>query len=221
MKKILEYAKNINDINNNKYCLYLSDTPSLDKFLLSQESFIYGIDNWSKLLGLMIFYVPSVTERNTLIKNLYDEHGDGDINKSHVNTFKTLLSSLGYNREFNTNDPSYQYIKNFNEQLINNIKSKNQIFSIAMLGMIEFTYTSISKNIHQYLCNFLPKENINHYSCHEVLDASHSEELFELLVPYQDTNINDISEDIKEGYQIIFELYNKLSTFLQPTTTSL
>jgi len=219
MNLLLDYADVVNNIDNNNFFIKLSKIPDIDKFLVTQECFISAIDNWSKLLGLLIFYLPTDKERLTIIKNLYDEHGDGDLNKSHTNTFKLLLKSLNYDKNillYNDNLSSFNYVNKFNNDLKDIIMTKNWVYSVAVLGMIEYTYITVSKNIHNYLLNFLPADQINHYSLHETLDVTHATELFELIVSYikNDELCPDIKQGILSGYNIMNELYSSLYELL-------
>jgi hypothetical protein len=219
MELLLKYADDINQIDNNKYFITLTKNPYIDNFLISQECFISAVDHWSRLLGLLIFYVPTDKEILVIIKNLNDEHGEGDLNNSHTNTFKLLLKSLNYDKEillYNEELKSYDYVSKFNNDLKNIIMTKNWIYSVAMLAMIEYTYITVSKNIHNYLLHFLPIDKINHYSSHEILDVTHATELFSLIIPYikDDELSSDIKEGIISGYNIMNELYSSLHQFL-------
>src|SRR5579862_710493 len=195
----------------------------LKLFLNSQEAFISAIDNWSKVLGLMISKVPSDLQRAVLIDNLNDEHGNGYLTKSHINTFRMLLVSLDYTEKiqlYNRYLPSYRYIKKFNDDLTSSIDGIikidgiNWIYNIAILGMIEYVYVDVSKYIHAYLRNFLPPDKINHYSTHEILDVHHYTSLFQLLEPYIKTNYNEIYFGIRRGFKLMDELYFSLNYFL-------
>lgn len=229
MEKILTIAKETNKINENSYFKNLNSSTlkknyDLKLFLDSQETFISAIDNWSKVLGLMLSKVPSDSQRSVIIENLNDEHGCGDLTKSHVNTFRMLLISLNYDKEiklYNTTSPSYNSVRNFNVNLTNKINDSNWIFSIAILGMIEYVYVDVSKFIHNYLCNFLQSDKINHYSTHKILDVHHYTTLFELLVPHIKTNYDEIYFGMRYGYKLINELYLSLNYFVTPMTASL
>jgi hypothetical protein len=247
MQEILKIAKDTNKINENPYFKNLNKDVQLKLFLNSQEAFISAIDNWSKVLGLMISKVPSDLQRAVLIDNLNDEQGmcncafsaithtvnnrqndgclhrNGDLTKSHVNTFRMLLVSLDYTEKiqlYNRYLPSYRYVKKFNDDLTNSIggiikiDGINWIYNIAILGMIEYVYVDVSKYIHAYLCNFLPPDKINHYSTHEILDVHHYTSLFQLLEPYIKTNYNEIYFGICRGFKLMDELYFSLNYFL-------
>jgi hypothetical protein len=220
MEEILTYAKNLNIIDNNPYFVTLNKIPDTKKFLLSQECFISAVDNWSKALGLLLFYAPSYKERLVLVKNLYDEHGNGDLKLSHVNTFKSLLRSLNYQHEiliYNNTLPSYSIVDKFNNSINAAIMEKTWVYSIAMLAMIEYTYITVSKNIHNYLSNFLPRDEINHYSLHETIDETHAQELFDILEPIINigSNMDVIKNGIKDGYDYFYILYESLNVYLQ------
>lgn len=221
MQQILDFANRINKINENPYFIKLNKVPSKEKFIKSQEGFIIAIDYWSRLLGLILYNVPTDKERLIIVKNLFDEHGNGDINKSHVNTFKLFMESLGYNgyqlSDNNILENNYDsgiYNNKFIENIKNVVLSENWIFAISALGMIEYTYINVSNNIHNYAKNFLNPDEINHYNLHEILDLSHATDFFELVIPYYDDYNQDILNGIQKGYDIMYELYNSLSKYI-------
>ncbi|ARF12365.1 heme oxygenase [Klosneuvirus KNV1] len=217
MDQILSLSNKINNITSNKYLLKLSQNPSLDNFLTSQDSFIDAVDNWSKILALLLTKLPSDKERSIIVNNLYDEHGSGNPNKSHVGTFKEFMKSLNYKEEVSlnsTNTFTHTIIKQFNDRLTHYIGMNNWIQNVAMLGMIEYVYITISTYIHNYVEQYIPSDQITHYSLHEIMDVKHSTELFELLVPYIDSNYNDIQNGLELGYFIFDDLYNSLSHYL-------
>lgn len=217
MEQILSLANKINNIKLNKYLIKLQQNPSLDNFLTSQDSFINAVDNWSKILAQLLIKLPSDKERSVIINNLYDEHGSGNSNKSHVNTFKQFMKSLNYPYDLilnYTDTSTYTIIKQFNDRLTLYLKINNWVNNVAMLGMIEFVYITISTGIHNYVKQYIPSDQITHYSLHEIMDVKHSTELFELLVPHIDTHYNDIKEGLELGYFIFDDLYNSLYNYL-------
>jgi len=217
MDQILSLSNKINNIKSNKYLIKLSQNPQLSKFLTSQDSFINAVDNWSKILALLLTKLPSDKERSVIVNNLYDEHGSGNPNKSHVSTFKEFMKSLNYPEELilnNENTATYTIVKQFNDRLFHYIGMNNWIHNVAILGMIEFVYITISTHIHNYVKQYIPSDQITHYSLHEIMDVKHSTELFELLVPYIDSHYNDIESGLELGYFVFDDLYNSLSHYL-------
>jgi hypothetical protein len=213
---IIEYANRINEIDKNPYLKTLKNNPSLESFFNSQRGFINAVDNWSKMLGLLINIVPSDKERLIIIRNLNDEHGHGDILKSHVNTFRIFMNSLGFRGELELNTPStsYDYVKNFNIGLQKELKTKNWIYCASMLGIIELIYVNVSKHIHDYSLTYLELDSITHYGVHEIVDIEHARELFSMVSPYLDSNRDMIYEGLVHGYKLINILYFDLHTLL-------
>lgn len=212
MENILTYAESINKINNNEYFKRLNNL-SLENFISSQTDFIYAVDNWSKILGIMVSKVPSHKERAILIKNLYDEHGNGNLEQSHVETFKKLLHNLNKNISgpLIIHVQNIEYINIFNNQLLDATNYKNWIFCIGMLAMVEYTYITVSNIIHNYISKFIVSDDIHHYSLHEIIDETHSIELFQLVESSYTNYKDDIFEGMNYGYQIMYELYKNLS----------
>ena len=200
----------VNKINQNPYFKYLNDNLQLNDFLISQLDFVRAVDNWSKFLGVMVYKVPGVKERTVYVKNLYDEHGNGNIANAHVNTFADFINCIpgkcDYGR-INT-DIVDKFINGVDEF----IRQRNWIVATALLGIIEYVYIDVSKNIHKYVANFMDYRKIPHYSLHETLDHVHSLELFELLDNYYSTHSADIHMGIKKGYNLIYNLYAELSS---------
>lgn len=230
--KILDIAKYINKIDQNPYFQTLENVPNVEQFLTSQISFIKAVDHWSKILGYMLTVLPSDKERSVIIENLYDEHGDGNPDNTHVNTFKRFIKSLdnshssdnsdGYNNSYDSYDgynitklPSYEPIKEFNNRLMSKIKVSSWIYCVCMLGMIEYTYITVSRFIHNYVSNFMNPENINHYSLHEIVDVKHATDLFSLAEPYFDEHQSEIIEGLRYGYLCMDDMYKRLSLFLK------
>lgn len=230
MEEILTVAKSINKIDDNKYFIYLKKNVKLpnvlENFIDSQIDFIQAVDEWSCILGRMICYVPGVKERNVLIKNLYDEHGNGNIENAHVKTFSKfikMLYDISNKRNPDCDGTGKIIVDEFINKLHITIISSDSdlwIYSIAVLAMIEYTYISVSKSIHEFTANYIEPELIHHYNLHEILDYTHATELFSLVAEYYNTETGKliINEGIKKGYKILYELYEQLSIFF-PTTT--
>lgn len=71
------------------------------------------------------------------------------------------MKSLGYDKEIlihNYKSKSYRYIEKFNTNLRNEIQYSSWLFSVAMLGMIEYMYITVSKNIHKYMSQFISSD---------------------------------------------------------------
>ena len=217
MDKILDHAKNVNKIKDNKYFIKLNNKPTKDSFIKSQEAFINAVDMWSKALATIMTKLPTYEDRLLVLENLWDEHGCGDLNKCHVNTFRLFISDLGRKGRINTGTKydSYDKVMKFNSKILEYVQGENWIKSVAMLGMIEYTYIDVSSCINKYVNNFIEQENINHYTLHETLDEKHARDLFKIIEAYYFNFKEDILEGINDGYKFMDNLYEDLCDFLE------
>lgn len=216
MQNIICTADKMNNIKNNKYLQKLNEKINLDNFIKSQIYFIAAVDNWSKILGIMISKVPSYKERIVLINNLKDEHGEENINNCHVITFKKFILSLleitkKQEQEYFFKE-NKKYINNFINGLYELVK-QDWIYAISALAMIEYVYINVSESIHKYISNFIDKNEIHHYSTHEIIDKHHAQELFSIIEPYYKNNEDIIENGIKYGYELLNKLYEDLEKY--------
>lgn len=220
---------NINKINNNLFIIKLKKNPDLDAFIKTYIYFGDAVDNWSIILSKLITRVPTYKERYPLINNLYDENGNGNLNESHVLTFKKLMLKL-----ININNKkSYEEyllccpkneVKHFNSMLQCIVDDEHWLYCFAVLGMIEYIYITISKEIHYYVKNFIKSDSlssvqehndskleIDHYSLHEIIDDKHSKDFFDVLKEHYSHNKELIDKGLQKGYDIFDNLYYELA----------
>jgi len=146
-------------------------------------SFIYVINHWSQILGLIIFKCNNYKKRKNLVKNLYDEN-NGEL--THVETFYLFLKELGFTQDIN--DIKLEiYSELYIENITHIIMDHDFNDCCQILGSIEYIYQKISKDIIQWFTNKYGKAPDNHFTLHEALDIEHSKELFEL----NNKDIND------------------------------
>ena len=219
MEYLLSQAKSLNQIQSNPYFQKLLQNPSPANFVKSQESFINAVNEWSKLLALLLTKVPTHNERLPIIENLLDEHGNGDLKMAHIETFRKFVQSFDPSHSvvlYNQNSPTFHIIREFYETLYQNIKYYNWVHIAAMLGMIEYIYIQVSMAIHQYAKQYISEEKIYHYTLHETLDTKHSEDLFRIVIPYMEDEQNRqmIQLGLQAGYDAMSIMYEKLSYFL-------
>jgi hypothetical protein len=228
MEKILSYAKELNNINESQYIKLLHDS-TIDRFYTSQYKFGNAVDAWSKIFGIMLSKAPSYRERIVLLKNLNDEHGlvlagensQCNCTLSHIQTFEKFLSSIKQLVKNETLIGNTNEVDQFINQLHCMVEHHSWQFCVAALGMIEFTYITISQHIHKYVSNYIAPNEIEHYSLHEIIDVDHANDLFNLAVPYDDENTNnDVKLGMLYGYTIFKNLYDKMSNHLRLQTNT-
>jgi len=161
-----------NYYDNNKINFNNIDNINLNKF----ASFIHTINLWSQILGYLVFQCDDYKHRKNIINNLYDENNG---NLTHVETFYFFLKELGYNVDID-NIVLETYVELYNKLLTNVIKNNSFDNNCQILGSIEYIYHKISTDLVNWYRLKYNKNPENHYTLHEILDITHSKELFEL-----------------------------------------
>ena len=175
-------------------------------FKKTNYSFSHAIEYWSKALIYMLSISDTAEQRIVFINNLYDEHGNNDIKHSHVNTFIALLNSISVNKlshEMVKCHISYENITlPFIRELDYTLKNNTFDYNCGVMGMIEYMYISVSKEMYEHLKNYM--DTVIHYELHEVLDETHSEDLFKLIV-----DDDEGKAGIAKGYKLLCMLYKQ------------
>lgn len=161
-----------NYYDNNKINFNDIDNINLNKF----ASFIHTINLWSQILGYLVFQCDDYKKRKNIINNLYDENNG---NLTHVETFYLFLKELKYNNDID-NIELETYVELYNKLLTNIIKNNSFDNNCQILGSIEYIYHKISTDLVNWYRLKYNKNPENHFTLHEILDITHSKELFEL-----------------------------------------
>lgn len=91
LQVILDKAEEFNQIKHNQFFVKMnSGSLPINIFLDSIYNFGLAIDEWSKVLGILLSKLPSYKERRIVLNNLLDENGE----KSHVETFQEFIQLL-------------------------------------------------------------------------------------------------------------------------------
>jgi len=169
----------INEINLNKFA-----------------SFIYAINAWSQILGILLSKCDKHYKRKIIIENLYDENNN---KLSHVETFYLFLKELDFNNEFKDINIDKNIVSSIN--YLRHIIICNDFDDCCqILGSVEYIYQKISTEIINWYKKKYNKEPNYHYTLHETLDITHATELWKL----SDKNI--INENLEKGAKWILDL---------------
>ena len=215
MNEIHDFALKINLLRSNIFFVNLRQSKCCSEFVHTHFGFLKAIEYWSKCLSQMLVKATTDRERLVFIENLYDEHGNGNLENSHTNTFIKLIMSLDSKSNLSlencTKSMSYKFAVNaFINKLQHAMDTENFQFCCGMLGIIEYIYMDASKEIHNYLLQYLPLDEINHYSLHEILDKKHLDDLFSLI---DIDNMSDAKNGMLYGYNAMWKMYQSMSLF--------
>lgn len=213
------FANKINVIGHNDYVQKLARKPSIISFVKSQSGFQSAIHAWSDCLLLLCKRCESRIDRRLLINNLYDEHGNGNPNDDHVETFNNMMRKLTGTQTVvctgtEANTPVMHFINDLTKEI--NDRPENSVAYIAgMLGMIEYTYIDVSNAIYKYLNKVCP-EATTHYDLHSTVDVQHANDLFSIgLRNYDDS----MKAGMCRGFDIMNRFYQDISRSLKMDTS--
>ena len=212
------YIKNLKDktpINNEIYFQSLENgTMSFDIFKESQINFYSAVCYFSRPLFVLCSRMDSYSRRLSILENIFDEHGNGDINKAHGKTYKQYLINLGVKEQKIKKNEFHISAKNFCSKIDKVVRNDDLQKAIAMFGIIEDRYTLISSIISQTLLNnnWLDKSKLAHYLIHKDIDVYHSELFYNLIEKkWLDNSSNiKIKEGLNLGNELILKLFNEL-----------
>ena len=181
---------------------------NITKFAKKFSFFIELVNYWTQILGLVLYKSSFPSNRKNLIKNLVDENLS---ELTHCETFYNFLLECGF-------DPNYYDINSLIMLSKSNhiiIKYKKLLYDFVMenefsdcveaLGSIEYIYHLISTDINKYFIESHGKPPSYHFNLHEIIDQTHSKELFE-----SSENQVPLESNIKFGSEWIINVIKEL-----------
>ena len=142
-----KYIKNLKDntpLNNELYFKSLANgTMSFEIFKKSQTNFYSAVCYFSRPLFVLCSRMNSYSERLKILENIFDEHGNGEIDKAHGKTYKQYLINLGVKEQKIKENEFHISVKNFFSRVDNVVRNDDLQKAIAMYGIIEDRYTII------------------------------------------------------------------------------
>lgn len=134
--------------------------------------------------------IPDDKTRMPIIENLWEEHGEGKLSKSHRILYNNFAASLGLSEEDLNQVVPISTTRICCENLINLCHDGHFIESLGALGPgTEFftneEYTIIANGLENY--DFLNKEDVEFWTVHISLDEDHYSEMIDCLRPWANT----------------------------------
>jgi len=183
-----------------------------EHFKETQIALLDAVEFFSRPMFIISSKLDSYEDRYYLVKNILDEHGDGEIEKAHGNTFRKYLISLGATEnQIKNRNPSKDVLK-FNNILMECSLNRSVMRSVAMMGIIEQRYSKISAIIVKEILKkkWINKNSLHHYSLHEELDVEHAQGFYNIIKDgWKDINSKEeIKKGLSLGNSMILNLYN-------------
>lgn len=196
---------------DNPYLRSLADGSfEREDFVETQIQFLHAVVYFSRPMAVLAARLPRSEQRLSLLENVQDEHGGGDLAGSHERTFLTLLSRLGAGTAEIDRRAQWPEVRAFNSTLLGVCAHDDLPTALAMLGVIEDLFSGISARIGRGIVErgWLRAEELTHYPTHEVLDLGHAEGFYRLIEPLA-------GKDARAAYQVEQGLELGAYTFLR------
>lgn len=185
MKDLINKILNEVDYTNNPYFKALNDGAfSKDDFIATQIQFYYAVVFFNRPMTALVAKIPDATLRLAILKNVWEEHGEGDIKNMHSNTFLEFLSRLGgISRSQVEKQTLWPEVRIFNTTLTGACVMDDFLIGVSVMGMIEMMFSEISHILSQGIIKngWMTANNMIHYSLHKDLDVQHSQDFFDIL----------------------------------------
>lgn len=201
----------------NPYFSALADgSLARDDFVETQIQFYFAVIFFSRPMAAVAAKIPHPRDRVEVLRNVWEEHGEGNTRLMHGETFLSLLDRLGgVSAEDVHGRALWPEVRAFNTALIGACVLDEYVVGVGALGMIERMFVDISRWIGQEIVRrgFLPEDRLVHYKLHEELDIRHSQDFFDVLAPMWIASAADryyIEQGLQLGAYVFDRLYRDL-----------
>ena len=169
-----------NLISENPFFTYLKsgllNSTSANVFLMSFNELV---KSFPPLIALGIFHAPSEKARTILAVNLYQECGEGDIQKTHYAIFRKFLNSIAFQPLSKSEN---KLAKKWRDGICDSINnSQNSLQAISILAAGEFLAQPALSTIFPALQSLYPYADNEYFTTHLDQEEEHVREITTLL----------------------------------------
>lgn len=185
---------------------------SKEDFIETQIQFFHAVVFFNQPMGALAAKIPTPELRIEVLRNVWEEHGEGDLEKAHGATFAELLHRLnGITPDDVDNRALWPELRAFNTFLAGVCVLDEYLTGVGIMGMIERMFAEISAWIGSGIVarEWLSREQLIHYTVHSELDVKHSQDFFDIL----EYSWNKSKEDkyaIEQGLRLGAYIFNRL-----------
>ncbi|HLL05965.1 MAG TPA: iron-containing redox enzyme family protein [Myxococcaceae bacterium] len=184
-------------------------------FIETQIQFLHAVVYFSRPMAVLAARLPRAEQRLSLLDNVHDEHGGGELAGSHERTFLTLLQRLGISLSELDRRAQWPEVRAFNSTLLGVCAHDDIPTALAVLGVIEELFAGISARIGRAIVarGWLSQAELTHYPTHEVIDIGHAEGFYRLIEPLAGAEPRvayQVEQGLELGAYIFLRLYADL-----------
>lgn len=201
---------------NNPYFTHLWDG-SFEKedFIETQIQFFFAVTFFAQPMAALVAKMPDPAMRMEIVRNIWEEHGEGSFAQAHGTTFKLFLKRIAGVSETEIHQKIlWPEVKVFNTCLLGVCTWDHFLTGTAVLGIIEKMFCVISNLLGQAIIrrDWLTQEQMVHYNLHKELDVRHAQDFFDIIEPYWRDEENQylIQQGIQLGASVFHNFYKEL-----------
>lgn len=182
-------------------------------FVETQIQFYFAVVFFSRPMAALAAKIPTPEQRIEVIRNVWEEHGEGRLSDGHGSTFLEFLSRLAnVTPEQVERRDLWPEIRIFNTTLSGACVLDNYLVGVSALGIIERMFSDISAWIGQGVVKrgWLTDSRMIHYKLHSHLDVKHAQDFFEVMSePYLKSAQNryQIEQGLRLGATVFNGMY--------------
>jgi len=217
MNQLIQNILDETDYENNPFFVALRDGSfAREDFVETQIQFFFAVLFFSRPMAAIAAKIPDARQRVEVLRNVWEEHGEGVTNAQHGETFLVLLDRLsGITQEDVDKRVLWPELRMFNTTLTGACVMDDYLVGVGVMGMIERMFADISAWIGQSLVEreWLTRETLIHYNLHAELDIKHSDDFFDVLRPAWEASLENryyIEQGLRLGAHSFYSLYEGL-----------
>lgn len=204
------------DWKRSPYFTTLRDgTFTREDFVETQVQFFWAVTFFSRPMALLVAKLPRTGQRIEVLRNVWEEHGEGNSRLSHTATFVEFLDRLGGLSETEIEARAlWPEVRAFNSALVGACLLDEWLVGAATLGMIERMFGEISGEIGECVVSrgWLSTDRIIHYDVHRSLDVRHANDFFATTAGGLRSSADDyyVEQGLMQGAALFLQLYGSL-----------
>lgn len=196
---------------------YFEGLPGMTRedFVETQVQFFWAVTFFSRPMALLVGKIPRTGQRVEVLRNVWEEHGEGNPRLSHSSTFRELLARLGGLDETAIEARVlWPEVRAFNSALVGACLVDEWIVGATTLGMIEHMFQAMSAALGRAIVEngWLRERELVHYNVHEALDVRHANDFFAAVASGLGPGTDDyyVEQGLMQGASVFLGLYRGL-----------
>ena len=153
-------------------------------FVETQVQFYFAVIFFSRPMAALAAKIPTPELRVEIVRNVWEEHGEGMATKIHGTTFREFLKRLdNVSSGYIESRMLWPEVRMFNTTLVGTAVLDDYLVGCGMMGIIERMFSDISVWIGQGIVEqgWVSESQMVHYKIHQNLDVKHSQDFFNVL----------------------------------------